>query len=1087
MSNYTVQDGSCIINDYGRLPAFSGFLPGLTGEDGIPMWVFYTNRGQAIGSLGINSKNNAIMEFFSANAEYENTALKGFRTFIRANGSLYEPFRYDGDAVRTMTVRKNSIGISEEARDHGLKITVNYYVLPHEPVAALVRSVSLENIAGSEIEVELLDGVAKIIPNGISNGQFKEMSNLFKSWTDVRNLENNVPFFAMRASTDDSAEVEEIKGGYFYATVMDGRLSPVTVDPADVFGWDNSLCEPRRFAAKSLDEIAVCKKIYNEVPCAFTPVRASLKAGEEISWTTYLGYAGSVELLNDRCSDFRASCYDRIHFDMAESIAAELTADVRTSTADTVFDAYIEQSYMDNFLRGGYPVTVAAGSAGDNAAGRPHVLYLYSRKHGDPERDYNWFTIDAEYYSQGNGNFRDVCQNRRNDVFFCPELGDYNIRYFFSLMQTDGYNPLEIRPATFTLGSGLEEQAVTVLKGAVEGERRVEATDAILKLLKGKFRPGEIFRRVNEYGLKLKTKPSELVERIIALCSENIEAGSSEGYWSDHWDYLMDLVDNYLYVYPDRLDELVYGCEDYRFYDSEAAVLPRSSTYVYDASSVMQLGSMARDEAKAGAAGFIPGATNWKRNADGSTVEVSLAAKLVTLALNKFSTLDSYGMGIEMEGGKPGWNDAMNGLPAMFACSMPETFELVRLLRFLERVTDAGCGHEDISLPSEIYDYFEQVNELLRRYPLPDEYEGVRETNEGTDDYAYWDAMSCAREAYRERTAQDLCGEVRLLRTQDIHTFCSMALARLEAGIRRARGLCRGQIPTYFTFTPVSFEALKAADGSDLLDGSGRTRVRVTGFKAEALPMFLEGPARYLNSGDAADAREIHEQIKASDIYDRELKMFKTSESLEGLSLKYGRIRAFTPGWLERESVFLHMEYKYLLALQKSGLYDEFFSCMKDAFIPFLDPNRYGRSTLENSSFIASSANPDARVHGRGYVARLSGSTTEVLTMWIRMFLGERGFYLEDNELCLSLAPVLDGSFFNEQGEASWTFMSRCRIIYRNTERRNTYGPDGVRVRKIRLLTTLGESVEVEGDTLRGTLACDMRNGRFVRAEAVMA
>ena len=29
----------------------------------------------------------------------------------------------------------------------------------------------------------------------------------------------------------------------------------------------------------------------------------------------------------------------------------------------------------------------------------------------------------------------------------------------------------------------------------------------------------------------------------------------------------------------------------------------------------------------------------------------------------KFSTLDPFGMGVEMEGGKPGWNDAMNGLP----------------------------------------------------------------------------------------------------------------------------------------------------------------------------------------------------------------------------------------------------------------------------------------------------------------------------------------------------------------------------------------------------------------------------------------
>jgi hypothetical protein len=35
---------------------------------------------------------------------------------------------------------------------------------------------------------------------------------------------------------------------------------------------------------------------------------------------------------------------------------------------------------------------------------------------------------------------------------------------------------------------------------------------------------------------------------------------------------------------------------------------------------------------------------------------VSIAAKLVMLAVLKFATLDPMGMGVEMEGGKPGWN-----------------------------------------------------------------------------------------------------------------------------------------------------------------------------------------------------------------------------------------------------------------------------------------------------------------------------------------------------------------------------------------------------------------------------------------------
>ncbi|MFR6563648.1 MAG: hypothetical protein ACLUR5_18360 [Eubacterium ventriosum] len=35
---------------------------------------------------------NAIMEFNSANTAFENTQVKGFRTFLKIDGQYYEPF-----------------------------------------------------------------------------------------------------------------------------------------------------------------------------------------------------------------------------------------------------------------------------------------------------------------------------------------------------------------------------------------------------------------------------------------------------------------------------------------------------------------------------------------------------------------------------------------------------------------------------------------------------------------------------------------------------------------------------------------------------------------------------------------------------------------------------------------------------------------------------------------------------------------------------------------------------------------------------------------------------------------------------------
>src|SRR5699024_2860237 len=121
-----------------------------------------------------------------------------------------------------------------------------------------------------------------------------------------------------------------------------------------------------------------------------------------------------------------------------------------------------------------------------------------------------------------------------------------------------------------------------------------------------------------------------------------------------------------------------------------------------------------------------------------------------------------------------------------------------------------------------------------------------------------------------------------------------------------------------------------------------------------------EGVVKQLKlTKDREKAKEIYLKVKQSDLYDEKLGMYKTSVSIKPEPIELGRAKFFTPGWLENESIFLHMSYKYLLALLKSGLYNEFFREIKTGLVMFNDPVVYGRNPLENSSFIVSSANPD--------------------------------------------------------------------------------------------------------------------------------
>ena len=98
--------GEFIIENYNAAKPFSSFFPGIAGKTGIPMWVFFVNRGQGICSMGIQDKDNPIMEFLPANWAYQLVSSQGFRTFIKfpddSKIKYYEPFQdhYQDEAMQ---------------------------------------------------------------------------------------------------------------------------------------------------------------------------------------------------------------------------------------------------------------------------------------------------------------------------------------------------------------------------------------------------------------------------------------------------------------------------------------------------------------------------------------------------------------------------------------------------------------------------------------------------------------------------------------------------------------------------------------------------------------------------------------------------------------------------------------------------------------------------------------------------------------------------------------------------------------------------------------------------------------------------
>lgn len=973
---------TAIIRDYNKKPAFSDFLPGIAGLYGVPAWCFFVNRGQGVASFGTSDKDHAIMEFAPAHTSYQLAETRGFRSFAKLGDEVFELFSADSQHM-DMGLGLNSLTISCFTR--GLEAEVCYYILPDAPVGALARGLKVTNRLDRVVDLQVLDGMPALVPYGVSDWVLKNMVQTGRAWMETQRLESGVPRYRVRVSMEDSARVTSVSGCAFAFSVDGaGERLPAVADPDTVFGCDTALRRPLGFLDKSPAELAgSVQAVQNTFPCFFTGISEQLGPGESARIFTLIGHAESDGALDSFLSSGFGTAWFEEKLARAEALSRELTDRAYTKTASPAFDAYCRQSYLDNCLRGGWPVKLGA-----------QVLHPFTRKHGDLERDYNYFYLAPEPFSQGNGNFRDVNQNRRCDVSFSPFVEKDNVEAFCSLMQLDGYNPLQINPETLIVG-GRE------------------------------YSPGELWKTLSG---------SDRAERFAELVSgaeKRVNAVFGEGYWSDHWTYTLDLIEDFLRVWPERRRELLCGTY-VGWFGCAAKVLPRARRCVETENGLRQYRFLEERETEV-----------WERGADGLPLRSTVLEKLTALCALKFAALDPYAAGVEMEGGKPGWYDALNGLPGLFGSSVAESCELVRLLRFVSESLSFAGGR--LTVPK----CQAQLMDRLGR-AVGENRESLRAPGA---QYGFWRAASEALEGCREASyAGKALEPVQLDAAELSATFSGWAelLAhRLELS-RRPDGL----MPTYFSYEA---EDWRVREGG----------IEPLSFRQHGLPLFLEGPVHDMKlQKDAASRRRLHQTVGQSALYDRKLAMYRVNEALDRSQLELGRAAAFTPGWLENGSVWLHMEYKYLLELLKGGLYEEFFEEFRRCSVPFLNEAVYGRSTTENVSFIVSSLNPDERLHGRGFVARLSGSTAEFLQMWQLMFFGREPFVWKGGKLELDLRPAIPAYLIDDSLTLEAALAGAGRLRCHFSEVRN-YSPGTYAVKKLKSTHTaaeirLGAAAEVD-------------------------
>jgi len=675
------------------------------------------------------------------------------------------------------------------------------------------------------------------------------------------------------------------------------------------------------------------------------------------------------------------------------------------------------------------------------------------------------------------------------------------VKQFLSFIQADGYEPLTVEAVAYFVED--PAQAARVAAAITTDANSAKIIGDILA--GGTFRPGQLFSLFESIGVSLSVSNQEAIDEIMAITSETPMAVYGSGYWADHWEYYLDLIEAYTSIYPDGEESLMYDTE-LQYFFSTATVKPRSMKYVLDytfdgkSQHVLQLESTEFDLDKVAeqegyrnqTTGRIANEANWQRTGKkGRAFKSSAITKLFLLGTMKYATRDAYGMGVEYEGGRPGWNDAMNGLAGMVGSGMPETFELSELIKYvLEVVTKY---QRPLVVPAELGTLVDTINDALDTL-LSSGYEDADDLSKHVpkDLFKYWDTVATARETYRAKVEYYFTGKTTSISAEDAIEMLTNWYDQVQLGVDRAlkigsKGIdddgTSGVPPSYFSYniTDWTKTGKKNAKGLPLANPKAMA--------VGVFPLFLEGPTRYMKliKDDEEKMEDMYNKVLNSGLRDDVLNMYFLSADLTGQSYDMGRMMAFAAGWLENQSIWMHMSYKYYLQLLRGGLYDTFYSEMRGGgMLPFMDPDVYGRSLMECSSFIASSAFSDPSVAGRGFLARLSGSTAEFLSIWKLMFMGPNPYIMnDDGDVEMQLVPALPIWLFEDmeagaEGKrdddgnlvVSYKLFASIMVTYHNT-----LGTDLFDVLPKSYIVHMddGSTVEVEGSTVPTETAVQIR------------
>ncbi|OAD46032.1 hypothetical protein [Polaribacter atrinae] len=656
-------------------------------------WMFISSNGGL--SAGRKNSEYSLFPYYTDDKITESADVTGSKSIFQVskNGNIYlwEPFsqRQIGLYKTKQNLYKNSFGnkVVFEEINEDLGVTFRYQWSSSDKFGFVKKSTLINNSSDKTV-VTFLDGLQNILPSDVE--------------TDLQNSRSNL----VDAYKKSELQVEAGLGIYALSAIIVDKAEPSEALKANIV-WSLGVKNPTYLLSSlQLDNFRRGLELQQEVAIKaekgayFISAEVILEANETKEWIFVANVnqtIGDIQRVSKAIKDDK-NLSEIIDKDIAlgtkKLIDLTGAADGLQVSNDALVNTRHFANTLFNLMRGGtfdddYKIekddfikyigkankkvlklkeavlselpelftldTIITIAEKDEDKNFKRLCFEYlplkfSRRHGDPSRPWNKFSINTKNEIDGSkvldyeGNWRDIFQNWETLAHSYPEFIESMIHKFLNATTFDGYNPY----------------------------------------------------RVTKDGFDW-----EVIE-------EN-DPWSYIGYWGDHQIiYLLKFLEFIENHYPNQLEKrfseaiFVYANVPYRIKKYEDILKNPKDTIDFD---FEEQENIEKRRERLGADGAL------LRDENYFIYKVNLIEKLLATVLAKVSNFIPEG-GIWMNTQRPEWNDANNALVGN-GVSMVTLNYLNRFLNFFDKVVSKS-DTEQFEISSELITFFNEVVATLK-------------------------------------------------------------------------------------------------------------------------------------------------------------------------------------------------------------------------------------------------------------------------------------------------------------------------------------------------------------------------------------